>query len=61
MEGFIPSWTANHPVSEFVDLKELRTKSAIYTPTKAGPVTMRPVGALPPEIEDLVKKYGNPR
>lgn len=61
MEGFIPSWTAHHPVSEFVNLKELRTKSAIYTPTPAGPVTMRPAGTLPPEIDDLVKKYGNPR
>ncbi len=60
MEGFIPAWTANHPVSEFVNLKELRTKSAIYTPTPAGPVTMRPANALPPEIDDLVKKYGNP-
>jgi hypothetical protein len=42
MEGFVSSWTRNHPVSEFVDLKELRTKSAIYTPTAAGPVKVTP-------------------
>ncbi len=62
MEGFIPSWTQNHPISQFVNLKELRTKSAVYTPTPSGRVTMRPLSSgLSPDVEDLVKKYGNPR
>jgi hypothetical protein len=53
MEGFVASWTRNHPVSEFVNLKELRTKSNIYTPTAAGPVTMRPVGSGFPDASAI--------
>jgi len=43
MEGFVPSWTKNHPISQFVNLNELRTKSAIYTPTASGAVKITPV------------------